>query len=82
MAGGVRDGIVVFGVRLRNAGAGNAFNLLGVGEAVLLTELAQVPPLKMKGQPERTRDSSKERARMAFSTRGVSSIPGIFCFAC
>lgn len=33
-------------------------------------------------EADRTRDSSRERARMAFSTRGVSSIPGIFCFAC
>ena len=41
-----------------------------------------VPPLKMKGQPERTRDSSRERARMAFSTRGVSDTPGICCCAC
>ena len=71
MTGGVRDGVVVFGVGFRDACAGNTLNLLGVGEAVLLAELAQV-----------LLDVGARRARMAFSTRGVSSIPGIFCFAC
>ena len=41
MARRVRDGVVVFGVGFRDAGAGNAFNLLGAGETILLAELAQ-----------------------------------------
>ncbi len=42
MARRVRDGVVVFGVGFGDTGAGNAFNLLCAGEAILLAELAQV----------------------------------------
>ena len=42
MARRVCDSVVVFGVGFRDAGAGNAFNLLGAGETILLAELAQV----------------------------------------
>ena len=42
MAGRVRDVVMVFGVGFGDAGAGNALNLFGAGETVLLAELAQV----------------------------------------
>ena len=39
--------------------------------------MSELPPLKMKGQPERASASSNEKARMVFSTRAMSRTPAI-----
>ncbi len=49
---------------------------------VFRCSIRAVPPLKTKGQPDRTRDSNRDKARMAFSTSAVSAILGTRVLAC
>ena len=42
--------------------------------------MSELPPLNINGQPERANASSKENARMVFSTNAISRTPA-FCAA-